>query len=157
MKLVASGKVFTAFGMLSKFALGADIVNSGRGMMLALGCIQALKCNSNVCPVGVTTNDPQLVRGLHVPDKAERVARYHDETVHAFAEILGAMGYSNPTEIQRSDVYRRITDGNIRTYEDLYPSMIPGGLLDESRLPQMSEDNLRALRLSRADSFEATA
>ncbi|MCB0356450.1 MAG: FMN-binding glutamate synthase family protein, partial [Bdellovibrionales bacterium] len=93
-KIIAAGKVFTSFHMLTKLALGADLVNSARGMMLALGCIQALKCNSNHCPVGVATTNPHLVRGLNVADKYLRVHRYHDRTVKTFVDILGAMGYS---------------------------------------------------------------
>jgi glutamate synthase domain-containing protein 2 len=123
-RLISSGKVFTAFHLLTKLALGADMVNSARGMMLALGCIQALKCNSNHCPVGVATTDPRLVRGLHVPSKSERVYRFHHETVHAFAEILGAMGRRHPGELRRADVRRRLSDGVVvKTYEDLFPSL----------------------------------
>jgi glutamate synthase domain-containing protein 2 len=120
-KVIASSKVFTGFDILTRLAMGADAVNSARGMMLALGCIQALKCHTNHCPVGVTTHNPQLERGLYVPDKAERVARFHAETVHAFADMLGALGYTSPSQLRRSDVFRRTQDGSVKTYEEIYP------------------------------------
>ena len=65
-------------------------------MMFALGCIQALRCNTNQCPTGVATQDPELVHGLHVGDKATRVARFHRETVKSFFEVLGAAGLQHP-------------------------------------------------------------
>ena len=77
-------------------ALGADMCNAARAMMFALGCIQALRCNTNQCPTGVATQDPELVRGLHVGDKSARVARYHAETVKSFFEVLGAAGFHEP-------------------------------------------------------------
>src|SRR5690606_27650830 len=45
-KIIASGKIATGFDLVKNFALGADICNSARGMMMALGCIQALQCNA---------------------------------------------------------------------------------------------------------------
>ena len=152
-QLIAGGKVLTGFHLLTKLALGADLVNSGRGMMLALGCIHALKCNTNHCPVGVATTDPTLVRGLHVPDKFQRVARYQVATLEAFREMLGAMGYSHPGQIQRQDVYRRLTDGVVKSYEQLFPSLTPGSLLQGADLPALPQDWLEAYRLSHPESF----
>jgi glutamate synthase domain-containing protein 2 len=82
-RIISSGKVFTAFHLVKNLALGADICNSARGMMLALGCVQSLTCNSNHCPSGVATQDPRLYRGLVVTDKARRVTQFHAKTVHA--------------------------------------------------------------------------
>ena len=76
-RVIASGKIMTGFHMIRAMALGADLCNSGRGMMFALGCIQSLRCNSNTCPTGITTQNPALTKGLVVPDKAERVFRFH--------------------------------------------------------------------------------
>lgn len=151
--VIASGKVFTSFHLLTKVALGADIVNTGRGMMLALGCIQALKCNSNHCPVGVATTDPKLVRGLVVTQKSQRVANFQKDTLKSFIEILGAMGFDSPRDIRREHVYRRLTDGAIKTYEDLFPSMDEGSLLLEQELPTLNQDFLRAYRSSSSESF----
>ena len=83
-RVIASGKVNTGFSMATKIALGADMCNAARNMMFAIGCIQALRGNSNQCPTGVATRDPALVDGLHVADKSHRVARSHRETVRRF-------------------------------------------------------------------------
>jgi glutamate synthase domain-containing protein 2 len=106
-KVIASGKVITAFNLYEKLSLGADLCNSARGMMLALGCIQALRCNTNNCPTGITTNKESLVRGLDVSDKSIRVMHYHRKTLEAFRDLLGAAGLHHPDEIQRSDISRR--------------------------------------------------
>ena len=64
----------------------ADICNAARGMLLSLGCIQALRCNSNKCPTGIATQDPGLVRGLVVEEKDKRVANFQMETVRSAAD-----------------------------------------------------------------------
>ncbi|MFN0071944.1 MAG: FMN-binding glutamate synthase family protein [Chloroflexota bacterium] len=153
-RIICSGKVFTSLQMLTKLALGADMVNSARGMMLALGCIQALKCNTNHCPVGVATTDQHLARGLHVPDKYERVASFHTATVHAFADMLGAMGYESPARLQRSDVFRRQGDGRITSYEDLFPSIAEGSLLNSARLPDLRKDYRDAIAHASPETFQ---
>ncbi|EKD42374.1 MAG: hypothetical protein ACD_73C00185G0003 [uncultured bacterium] len=120
MKIIASGKIITAFEILVALSLGADLVNSARGMMLALGCIHAVRCNTNTCPVGITTNDPELYQGLDVSVKKVRVARYHAETIVALAELTGAMGYSHPSQITRKDIFRRVSINEVRTYKEIY-------------------------------------
>ncbi len=72
-RVICSGKIVTGFNMVQRMAIGADLCNSARAMMFALGCIQALKCNTNHCPVVVTTQNPDLYRGRDVPSKAQRV------------------------------------------------------------------------------------
>ncbi|MCB0377671.1 MAG: FMN-binding glutamate synthase family protein [Bdellovibrionales bacterium] len=119
-RIIASGKSLTGFDMIRLFALGADTVNSARGMMLALGCIQALRCHSNHCPVGITTNNPQLVAGLHVPTKSERIANYHKETLKAVKDLLSAMGKTGPEKVGRSDIYQRQPDGSCQTFAQIY-------------------------------------
>lgn len=128
-KLIASGRIITSFHMVRAFALGADIVNSARGMMLALGCIQALQCNTNTCPTGVATQDKMLMGGLDPRDKAVRVANFHEETIKAFYELIGAAGLKTPSEIKRDHINRRISLSEVKTYEDLYPTMREGALL----------------------------
>lgn len=98
-KIIASGKVLTAFSILRMRALGADICNSARAFMFSLGCIQALRCNNNECPTGVATQDKMLVKGLVVTDKAERVYNFHKNTLHAVLELLGACGLKHTNEI----------------------------------------------------------
>ncbi|MFY0606260.1 MAG: FMN-binding glutamate synthase family protein [Cyclobacteriaceae bacterium] len=98
-KVIASGKVLTAFSILRMKALGADICNSARAFMFSLGCIQALRCNSNDCPTGVATQNDMLQKGLAVTDKSERVFNFHHNTIHAVLELLGACGLSHSEEI----------------------------------------------------------
>lgn len=91
--------------------------------MFALGCIQSLKCNTNRCPTGVTSQDPELMAGLVVGDKAERVLRYHQKTVHAALEIVGAIGLESPSEIKASHVFRRVSSTKVLSYEQQYPAI----------------------------------
>ena len=87
-KLIGSGKVYNGFSLVKTLAAGADTCNAARSFMFSLGCIQALKCNSNKCPTGITTQDPNLESGLNVENKQVRVANFHSGTVHAAAEIV---------------------------------------------------------------------
>ncbi len=134
-RVVASGKIITGFHLYRAMALGADACNSARAMMLALGCIQALECNKNTCPTGVATQDPELVAGLKVSDKKVRVANYHKMTVTSFVELLAASGLRHPSEINRSHVYRRISMAEVKRYDELYPPMPAGCLLNEATVP----------------------
>ncbi|MEP7382801.1 MAG: glutamate synthase-related protein [Gemmatimonadota bacterium] len=128
-RVIASGKVNTGFQLATKLALGADMCNAARAMMFALGCIQALRCNTNRCPTSVATQDPELVCGLHVGDKTQRVARFHRETVKSFLEVLGAAGLMEPRELEPWYVMKRVQPGDVRSYHELYPPTEPGALL----------------------------
>jgi glutamate synthase domain-containing protein 2 len=134
-KIITSGKIITAFDMFKAIALGADTCYSARAMMLALGCIQALECNKNNCPTGVATQDPELVAGLVVSDKKERVANYQNGTVHSFVELLAAAGLDDMSQISRHHVYRRITNKEILRYDEIYPYLKEGCLLQEDTVP----------------------
>jgi len=149
-RVVYSGKVFSAFHMIRAFALGADTCNSARAMMFALGCIQALRCNSNHCPTGITTQNPALIKGLHVPSKAERVYRFHHATIHALLEMIAAMGLKRPDEVRPDHVYRRIDDLNVRSLAEIYQFLQPGALLDDT-LPDCSL--AREWQAARADGW----
>ena len=118
-KVIASGKVMTGFNIFEKLALGADLCNSARGMMLALGCIQAYRCNSNKCPTGIATSDPSLVKGLDIEDKAVRVANFHRKTLSSLAELLGAAGLHHPEQVNLEHISCR-QDGRILTLEEYY-------------------------------------
>ena len=133
-RIIVSGKITTGFDIAKRIALGADMCNSARGMMFALGCIQALRCNSNACPTGVATQDPELVKGLHVGDKAQRVANFHRETVKSFFEVLGASGLSNPRDLKAWHIMKRVGPMEVRNYDEIYPSIAAGSLL-ASELP----------------------
>ncbi len=128
-KIIASGKITTGFHIARAMALGADACNCARAMMLALGCIQALLCNTNKCPTGIATQDPRLTKGLVVEDKVQRVAHYHRNTVKAFVELMGAAGLEDMNHISRSHIYRRVSLTAMHTFEEIYPSVQQGAFL----------------------------
>ncbi len=135
MKLACSGKILTGFHMLRAMALGADFCYSARAMMMAVGCIQALECNKNTCPAGVATQDPKLTKGLVVDDKKVRVANYHKHTVESFVELMAAGGIDHPDKINRTHVYRRVFMNMVKTYDEIYPEVPEGCLLDGGDSP----------------------
>jgi len=139
-KIIGSGKIITGFHLIRAMSLGADICNSARAMMMALGCIQALVCNRNTCPTGVATQDPKLVAGLVVQDKKVRVANYHSETVNSFVELLGAAGIEDYTQLTRSHIYRRVFMNEVRTLEDIYPSLTKGCMVSENIPEKYKQD-----------------
>ena len=134
-KLIAAGKVFTGFHMVRTMALGADICYSARAMMLATGCIQALQCNTNTCPVGVATQNKSLMKGLDVDDKGVRVANFQEETVHSFLELVAAAGLDKASEISRKHINRRIGMHKVAKYSEIYPDFITGCLLERKTTP----------------------
>lgn len=129
-RIIASGKVLTGFHLVKNIALGADICNSARGMMLALGCVQSLTCNSNHCPSGVATQNPRLYRGLVVNDKSARVASFHEKSVHAVSELIASAGLHHTQDLTRTHIYRRVSQEKILRFDQLFPYMRPGCLLD---------------------------
>jgi hypothetical protein len=98
-------------------------------MMLALGCIQALECNKNSCPTGITTQDPQLMVGLVPEDKAQRIANYHGETVKSVAELVAAAGLNGPRQVDRSHICHRTSSATVSLYDETYPYPESGCLL----------------------------
>jgi glutamate synthase domain-containing protein 2 len=129
-RIIASGKVATGFDLVKNFALGADMCNSARGMMFALGCIQALECNMNTCPTGVATQDKSLMRGLVVSDKKVRVANFHKETIASAMQMIGAAGLQHPDDLHRPFIYRRVSANLIQTYSQLFPYIPKRSLLE---------------------------
>jgi glutamate synthase domain-containing protein 2 len=127
--IIASGKIISGFHMAARLAAGADICNSARGFMFALGCIQARRCNTNHCPVGIATQNPGLVRGLEVSDKAERVAAYHQNSMDAFRELLGAAGLDHPDELTPWHIHRRVDQTQVLSYGKIFEPLDPGELL----------------------------
>ena len=103
-KVIASGKVLTAISIMNRLANGADLCNSARAFMLTLGCIQALRCDTNKCPTGVATQDPTLMKGLVVEDKYLRVANFHKNTIYALKELMAAAGIANLDDVTQ-DVF----------------------------------------------------
>ncbi len=149
--LIASGKIVSGFDMFRAFALGADVCYSARAMMLALGCIQALECNKNNCPTGVATHRKELVAGLNVSNKIDRVANYHNETVESFVELMAAAGVRHAHEIDRSMVYRRLNMHESQPYSFIYPYVPTGCLIDEDKSP---DDWRKFMELAVPTSFE---
>jgi glutamate synthase domain-containing protein 2 len=134
-RVIASGKILTGFHMVRAISLGADMCNSARAMMMALGCIQALECNKNTCPTGVATQNPELVKGLVVEDKKVRVANFHKHTVESFVELMAASGIDSPRKLNRHQIQRRVFMNEVRTFEEIYPS-IPIGSFREGDVPE---------------------
>ena len=149
-KIFASGKIMTGFHIFRAIALGADACYSARGMMLALGCIQALECNKNICPVGVTSQKPELMQGLVVGDKKVRVANFHKETIEAFVELLGAAGLDDPNQITRDQIFRRTSMIETKQYCDIFPYIEVGSLLKEETV---SPKYLQAWKMAKAERF----
>lgn len=139
-KLIASGKVLTGYHILRAMALGADTCNSARAMMMALGCIQALVCNTNRCPTGVATQDKWLMAGLVVEDKKHRVANYHRDTIESAIELTAAAGLGDPHEITRGHISRRVFMNQVRSFEEIYPATPTGSLLKGEMIDMVSSD-----------------
>lgn len=120
-KVIASGKLLTPAKVAWALACGADLVNSARGYMFALGCIQALRCHQNTCPTGITTHNPKLQRGLVVEDKAERVAHYTRNLNHEVEMIAHACGVRHARELRREHVRIVQPNGQSMALNMLYP------------------------------------
>ena len=115
--------------MATHLALGADVCNAARAMMLAMGCIQALRCNTNQCPTGIATQDKDLQRGLDVTDKGQRVANFHRATLHALLDVVAAAGLHHPAALRPWHIMRRIAPTQTRSYHEIYPLQEEGFLL----------------------------
>jgi glutamate synthase domain-containing protein 2 len=126
-----AGKVISAFDITRMMALGADWCNSGRAFMFALGCIQAQTCHTGNCPTGVTTQDPVRQQALVVPDKAERVWRYHQSTLKALKELLEAAGLHHTDDVSAHHIVRRISDTEVRLLSNLVMRVKEGSLLTD--------------------------
>jgi len=122
-RVIASGKLITPADAAAALCIGADFINSARGFMFALGCIQALQCNKNTCPTGITTHDKQLQRGLVVADKAERVEQYSKNMHKEIGIIAHSCGVDEPRKLKR--FHCRIVQENGRSVplDDLYPDV----------------------------------
>lgn len=118
-RVITSGKIVTGFDIFKSLCLGADICNSARGMMLALGCIQALECHKNTCPAGVATNNPSKMRGLVVEEKWKRVKNYHDETIKDFLALFSASGCHKLEDLNRQLISKQI-NGKSVCFSDIY-------------------------------------
>ncbi|WP_431231736.1 FMN-binding glutamate synthase family protein [Mycolicibacterium psychrotolerans] len=130
-RIGASGKVASGVDIVSRICQGADFTMSARAMMFAIGCIQAMKCNTNRCPTGVATQDKARARALYVPDKTERVVNFQRATVASAAQIVASMGLNGFDELEPSMLNRRIEGQRTRTYAEIYDWLMPGELLED--------------------------
>ncbi len=125
----AAGRITSAFDIARTMALGADWCNSGRGFMFALGCIQAQSCHNDKCPTGVATQDPSRWKHLDVADKALRVQRFHDNTLMALRDLIGAAGLVHPHQLGPEHILRRESPTKIRSLAAMYRFLEPGELI----------------------------
>lgn len=130
-KVIASGKIMSSFHIARALAIGADLCNSARAMMLAIGCIQALQCHLNTCPTGIATQNAQLMKGLDVEDKAIRTYQFHKNTMKSFGELISAAGLVHHSEIDRSYINLRVDVHSVVRYDELYPVVEPGAYLEK--------------------------
>jgi glutamate synthase domain-containing protein 2 len=119
-RIGASGKVATGIDIVKRICQGADFTLSARSMMFAVGCIQAQKCHTNACPVGVATQDPTRARALVVSDKIQRVYQYQQKTVNSAMQIVASMGLDSFEQLTPRKLFRRVDPQVTMTYYDLF-------------------------------------
>ncbi|SLN36506.1 FMN-binding glutamate synthase family protein [Pseudooctadecabacter jejudonensis] len=120
-RIVASGKLVNPGDVAWALCAGADFVTSARGFMFSLGCIQALKCNKNTCPTGITTHDPRFQKGLVPAEKYDRVAAYAKSLIKEVETIAHSVGVSEPRKMRRDHVRIVQADGTSVQLSKLYP------------------------------------
>ena len=150
-RVAGAGRIASAFDIARTIAMGADWCNAGRGFMFSLGCIQSRSCHNDRCPTGVATQNPSRWRALDVEDKAARVFNFHQNTLRALRDMLGAAGLEHPSQLGPEHILRRVSPTEVRSLAALYRFLAPGELLDQ--VPEHAV--FRAFWASaRADSFQ---
>jgi glutamate synthase domain-containing protein 2 len=119
--LIASGKIATGGEVATHIALGADLVHIGRGFLFSIGCIQALRCHTNTCPTGVTTQNRWLQSGLDPTDKGVRVRNYALALERDLQMITHACGLTHPNQLHRGQVMMNISPGVKKSLVELFP------------------------------------
>lgn len=140
-RLIAAGKAVSAFHVIRLLALGADTVNAARAMMFALGCLQSRSCNTDKCPTGIATQDPSRYMALNIEDKGLRVYNYHKAMITNLLEVLSAAGVERPEDLRPFHINQRVGGTVIRHYDQLYPPIPDGCLLDEAAIPEDWRDS----------------
>ena len=120
-KVIASGKIVNPSHVAACLCAGADFIATARGFMFALGCIQAMKCNKNTCPTGITTHDKKLQRGLVVKDKAQRVKRFQQHMEKEVGIIAHSCGVPEPRRLKRFHCRIVQMNGTSVPLNELYP------------------------------------
>ncbi|MCH9755776.1 MAG: FMN-binding glutamate synthase family protein [Gammaproteobacteria bacterium] len=129
MRIICSGKITTGFNIIAHLAMGADLCNAARTMMMAIGCVQSKQCHANTCPTGIATQDKRLQKGLVVEQKKHRVMNFHKNTMKSFLELLGSMGLESPDELTPAHVIRRVDYDVVKPFSEAYLYLEPGQLL----------------------------
>jgi glutamate synthase domain-containing protein 2 len=150
-RIGVAGKIVSAFDVVCALAIGADWVNSARGFMFALGCIQSQSCHTNKCPTGIATQDVLRQRALVVPDKADRIASFHRNTMHALADLISASGLKHPSALRPHHLARRTNSTDFKLFSQLLTHLKPGELLEGGG----NELYASSWMLAQAESFEA--
>lgn len=132
-KLIASGKLITPDRIAIALAMGADLVNIARGFMISVGCIQTLKCHSNVCPVGVATTDPDLQKALVIDEKKYRTANYLITMRKGLFRIAAAAGLDSPIHFKPEHVVYKDEKGIVSSLEEIYLSIVKEKLPDRQK------------------------
>jgi len=150
-RIGAAGKITSAFDIARTIAMGADWCNAARGFMFALGCIQSQSCHTDRCPTGVATQDPKRWRTLDVTDKATRVFRFQQNTLHALRDLLCAAGLDGPEQLGPEHILRRVSPTEVRSLGALYRFLQPGELL--AQVPEHAVFR-NYWSMARSDSFD---
>jgi glutamate synthase domain-containing protein 2 len=132
-RIIASGQTASSFDVLAKIAVGADVVNAARTMMMALGCVQSRHCNTNRCPTGIATQDPARAKAINVSIKSDRVKNFHHNTLKNFYELVGSMGLDDPAKLKPQMVKRRSPDGLLTPVGHFIAPLKPNALSDDEQ------------------------
>ena len=122
-KVIGSGKMITPAGAAWAMCVGADFVVTARGFMFSLGCIQALQCNKNTCPTGITTHNKDLQKGLVPADKARRVENYAKNLVHEVNVLANSCGVKHARQLQRRHAQLINDRGMPESMEEVFPQV----------------------------------
>ena len=134
-RIIVAGKVISAFHMMRVLALGADTINSARGMMFAIGCIQSRHCNTDKCPTGIATQDPARYKNLDIDVKGDRVSNYHSSMIHHLVDLLAVSGLTHTDQVLPRHINRRVSENHVATYAEIYPTILQGCLTKKSTVP----------------------
>jgi glutamate synthase domain-containing protein 2 len=132
-KIAASGKIASGSDSVKRLIQGADYTNAARAMMMAIGCIQSLRCHTDRCPVGVATQNPRRSRALDVGDKSRRVFNYQQATVAEAVSMMASMGVTDPARLSTEMLRRNVSEVENHSYAELYEWLEPGELLTAPR------------------------
>lgn len=154
-RIIASGKTASSFDVLTKIAVGADLVNAARTMMMAIGCVQSRHCDSNLCPTGIATQDPVRAKAIDVTHKSDRVNNFHHNTLKNFYELVGSIGLDNPAQLKPNMIKRRTSNGLLMPVSTLVPALAANDLIDagNDKTAQLTQPWQDWWTHSNADSF----